>query len=99
MCVHILLILGAALVAHLMPKQSVYTLQGVGSANSTMEWSPSYSDLNGMIFFQAFGNYTLKYENLAIRVDGHTFFHYRGHMPDMFCESESPCKVVAHLIT
>ena len=98
MCRHILLILAAALVAHLMPKQSVYTLQGVARANSTMEWSPNYS-LHGMIFFQAIGNYTLKYDDTIVVVNGHTFFHTRGHMPDIYCESDEVCKVVAHLIT
>jgi hypothetical protein len=99
MCKHIFLILAAALVAHLMPKQSVYTLQGVARPNSTVEWSPNYSDLNGMIFFQAFGNSILKYENTIVQVDGQAFFHSRGHMPDIYCESDKVCKVVAHLIT
>ena len=99
MCRHILLILAAALVAHLVPKQSVYTLQGVARPNNTVEWSPNYSDLTGMIFFQAIGNYTLKYENTVVDVSGHTFFHTRGHVPDMYCESDEVCKVVAHLIT
>ena len=99
MCKHILLILTAALVAHLMPKQSVYTLQGVANANSTVEWSPNYSDLTGMIFFQAIGNYRIKYDNPVVDVSGHTFFHARGHIPEMYCESDEVCKVVAHLIT
>ena len=99
MCKHILLILTAALVAHLVPKQSVYTLQGVAQPNSTMEWSPNYRDLSGMIFFQAVGNYRLKYENTVVDVAGHTFFHTRGSMPDVYCESESLCKAVAHLIS
>ena len=99
MCKHIFLILAAALVAHLVPKQSIYTIQGIARPNSTMEWSPNYRDLNGMIFFQSIGKYTLKYDNTEIRVDGHTFFHTRGHIPDMYCASEkSICKVVAHLM-
>ena len=99
MCRHVFLILAAALVAHLVPKQSVYTLQGVASANSTVEWSPNYSDLEGLIFFQAVGSYRLKYDNTVVDVEGHTFFHTRGRMPEIYCESEDVCKVVAHLIT
>ena len=99
MCKHIFLILAAALVAHLMPKQSMYTFQGVGRPNSTIEWSPSYKDLNGMIFFQAFGKANLKYDNTVVYVDGQAFFHTRGHLPDIFCESDEVCKAVAHLIT
>ena len=99
MCRHILLILAAALVAHLMPKQSMYTFQGVAKANSTLEWTPKYKDISGMIFFQAIGNYTLKYDNTEILVNGHTFFHSRGTIPDIHCDSEEVCKVVAHLIT
>jgi hypothetical protein len=94
-----LLILAAALVAHMLPKQSVYTLQGVAQANSTVEWSPNYSDLDGLIFFQAIGSYRLKYDNTVVDVSGHTFFHTRGRMPEMYCESDELCKVVAHLIT
>jgi hypothetical protein len=99
MCKHIFLILAAAVVAHLMPKQTLYTFQGVALANSTVEWSPAYRDLNGMFFFQALGKHTLMYDNTRIHVDGHAFFHTRGPMPEMYCESEEVCKVVAHLIT
>lgn len=99
MCKHILLILAAALAAHLMPKQSTYTFQGVARPNSTMVWTPNYRDLNGMIFFQAFGNSTLKYDNTVVDVKGQAFFHSQGHLPDIFCESDEVCKAVAHLIT
>lgn len=99
MCKHVFLILAAAFVAHLIPKQSVYTLQGVARANSTMEWSPNYRDLSGLMLFQAIGKYKLKYDDTVVDVNGHTFFHAAGHVPDMYCESDSVCKVVAHLIT
>jgi len=99
MCKHILLIMAAAFVAHLMPKQSVYSLQGIARTNSTVQWSPNYKDLNGMYFFQAIGNHTLSFDSTVIQVDGHTFFHLRGAMPNMHCETEEKvCKVIAHLI-
>ena len=53
-------------------QKSVYTLQGVASANSTLEWSPNYSDLTGMIF-PSVGNYRIKYDNTVVDVSGHTF--------------------------
>lgn len=99
MCKHILLILAAAVVAHFLPKQTVYTLQGVAHANKTIEWFPNYKDMTGMFFFEARGNHTLTYNNNKIIVAGHAFFHTRGHMPVIHCQTEqSVCKVVAHLI-
>lgn len=99
MCKHIFVILTAALVAHLLPKQSLYVFQGVGLPNSKVEWTPNYRDLHGMIFFHAIGNFTVGYNSHRVRVTNNAFFHTSGRMPDMHCESETVCKVVARLIT
>jgi len=98
MCHYIFVFFAAAAVAHLMPKQSHYTIQGIGLPNSVIDWSPQYSDIYGMIFFHAIGNSTLKFGNTEIKVEREAFFHTHGHMPEMSCESETVCKVVAHLI-
>ena len=99
MCKHIFVILTAALVAHLLPKQTLYIFQGVGLPNSKVEWTPHYRDLDGMIFFHAIGNFTVRYDNTRVQVTDNGFFHTSGRMPEMHCESESVCKVVARLIT
>ncbi len=100
MCHYVFVFLVAAAVAHLIPKQSHYTFQGVGVNGKYIQWVPNYKDLHGMIWFHAFGNCTLSFDNINVEVSNVRFFHAYGHMPDMLCESESgACKVVAHLIT
>ena len=90
----------AAVVAHLLPKQSHYTFQGVGVNNNYIQWAPNYKDIHGMIWFHAFGNCTLSFDQIKVEVSNVRFFHAYGPMPKMYCESESgACKVVAHLIT
>lgn len=99
MCHYIFVFLVAAMVAHLVPKQSKYVFQGVGTPNSLIEWSPQYNELHGMIFFHAIGNFSVKFDSTQIKVEDNAFFHTYGYMPYMHCESDSVCKVVAHLIT
>ncbi len=99
MCKHILIIVCAAFVAHLLPKRSHYTFQGVAQPNSTMQWSTHYSDLQGMVFVHVMGNGTIKYANIEKRVSDHFFFHLYGNVPDIYCEADTLCKAVAHLIT
>ena len=100
MCQYILVFFVAAVVAHLIPKQSHYTFQGVGLHDNYIQWVPNYKDLHGMIWFHAFGNCTLSFDNVKVEVSNVRFFHAYGYMPNMYCESETGvCKVVAHLIT
>lgn len=99
MCKHVLLILAAALAAHLIPKSSHYIFQGVCANNGTFQWTPHYKDLQGMFFIQAFGNGSLEFGHTVIEMQGTFFFHTYGPMPDIRCQSESVCKAVAHLIT
>ena len=99
MCHYVFVFLVAAMIAHLIPKQSHYTFQGVGKNNDYVQWAPSYKDLHGMILLHAFGNFTLSFDNTKVEVVGDRFFHAYGHMPNILCESEAVCKVVAHLIT
>ena len=96
MCHYVFLFFAAAAIAHLLPKQSHYTFQGVGQPNSVMAWSPNYS-VSGMFFFHAVGNFTLRFDNTEIKVENNAFFHTHGYMPEMLCVSDM-CKVVAHLI-
>jgi len=99
MCHYVFVFLVAAMVAHLVPKQSQYAFHGIGENNSYIEWSPSYKELHGMFFFQAIGNSTLSFDDTIVKVSDVSFFHTYGHMPNILCESNTRCKVVAHLIT
>ena len=100
MCRYIFVVLVAAVVAHLMPKSSHYTFQGVALSNSTVQWTPRYDfQFEGMVFIHAMGNGTMQFRKRSIKVDGDLFFHARGELPDIRYVGDGPLKVIAHLNT
>ena len=98
MCHYIFVFFAAAAFAHLLPKQSHYTIRGIGHPGTQIAWSPQYSDIYGMVFFHGVGNFTVRFDTTEVIVEDNAFFYTYGNVPDMYCETQTVCKVVAHLI-
>lgn len=98
MCKLLYVMVGAATIAYLMPKESHWRFQGTAPPNTTLEWYPAHRPKPGLCHMHFWGKGNVTVGRHRVEVDDHLYMHVYGKLPTVEYEAlDVPLKAELHL--